>query len=267
MFVHRPDARLLSLSFGQGPLTLLALGGWVGSGEVWHELFGHLPHWRCVSFDHRGSGASTHSGPISVDAMVDDLFAVANAQQVGRCIVAAESAGAGVVLEAALRQPDRFAGLVLVGASWLRPAPGSQDSFIAALRADHDAALRGFAQACLPETGSADLQRWGLQILRRSSLQHAIELLQCRSALQVQDRLAELRLPVLVVHGTADVISAPADAVALAAGLPDAELRLLDGLGHVPILSAPATVARLIDARFMPAMVASSGQLSRGAAR
>ena len=257
MFVHRPNARLFSLSFGQGPLTLLALGGWVGSGEVWHELFGHLPHWRCVSFDHRGSGASTHSGPISIDAMVDDLFAVADAQQVGRCIVAAESAGAGVVLEAALRQPERFAGIVLVGASWLRPAPGSQDSFITALRADFDAALRGFAQACLPEPDSADLQRWGLHILRRAPLQHAIELLQCRSALQVQDRLAELHLPVLVVHGTADVISPPADARRLAAGLPDAKLHLLDGIGHVPIFSAPATVARLIDNRFMHAMLAA----------
>ncbi len=258
MFVHRPDARLFSLSFGQGPLTLLALGGWVGSGEVWHELFGHLPHWRCVSFDHRGSGASTHSGPISIDAMVDDLFAVADAQRVGRCIVAAESAGAGVVLEAALRQPQRFAGLVLVGASWLRPAPGSQDSFIDALRADHDAALRSFAQACLPEDGSADLQRWGLQILRRAPLQHAIELLQCRSALRVQDRLTELRLPVLVVHGTADVICSPADARRLAGGLPDAELQLLDGLGHVPIFSAPATVARLIDKRFKQSMHAAA---------
>ena len=256
MFVHRPDARLLSLSFGQGPLTLLALGGWVGSGEVWHELFGHLPHWRCVSYDHRGSGASTHSGPISIDTMVDDLFAVADAQQVGRCIVAAESAGAGVVLEAALRQPQRFAGLVLVGASWTPPAPGSQDSFIAALRADHDAALRSFAQACLPEVGSADLQRWGLHILRRAPLEHAIELLQCRSALQLQDRLAELRMPALVVHGTADAISPPAEAKALAASLADAELHLLEGLGHVPIFTAPATVARLIDARFTQATLA-----------
>jgi pimeloyl-ACP methyl ester carboxylesterase len=258
MFVHRPDARLFSVSFGQGPLTLLALGGWAASGEVWHELFGHLPHWRCVSFDHRGSGVSTHGGPIGIDAMVDDLFAVADAQAVGRCIVAAESSGAGVVLEAALRQPKRFAGLVLVGASWLRPAPGSQDSFIAALHADHDAALRIFARACLPEAGSDDLQRWGVQILRRAPLQHAIELLQCRSALSVQDRLAELRLPVLLVHGTADAISPSADAKRLAAGLPDAELHLLDGIGHVPIFSVPATVARLIDKRFMQAMVASA---------
>ena len=56
MFVHRPDARLFSLSFGQGPVTLVALGGWVGSGELWHELIGHLPDWRCVTYDHRDSG-------------------------------------------------------------------------------------------------------------------------------------------------------------------------------------------------------------------
>ena len=74
----------------------------------------------------------------------------------------------------------------------------------------------------------------------------------------MQDRLAELRLPALVVHGTADVISPPAYAKALAAGLPDAELQLLDGLGHVPIFSAPATVARLIDNRFMTAMLAAA---------
>ena len=122
MFVHRPDARLFSLRFGQGPLTLLALGGWVGSGEVWHDHFGH----------------------------------------------------------------------------------------------------------------------------------------RCRSALQVQDRLAALRLPALVVQGTADAASPPADARRLAAGLADAELQLLDGLGHVPGLSAPTTVARLIDIRFMRAMPAAA---------
>lgn len=247
MFVHRPDARLMSLSFGQGPNTLFALGGWVGSGELWYPLFGHLPHWRCVSYDHRGSGASAHSGPITIDKMVDDLFAVADAMQLGPCVLGAESAGAGVALEAVRRQPKRFLGLVTVGASWQRPAPGAYDGFIASLRRDHEATLRGFVDACLPEPHSEDLKRWGLHILRRAPLAHAIELLQCRAQLTVQDHISEVTLPTLIVHGALDVLSPPAQARQLASALPSAELHLLPGLGHVPIATAPAEVARLID--------------------
>jgi len=247
MFVRRPDASLFTLSFGQGPLTLLALGGWVGSGELWHDLFGHLPHWRCVSYDHRGTGASAHSGAITVDAMVDDLFAVADAMQVGRCVLAAESAGAGIALEALRRQPGRFEGLVTVGAGWTRATPGSQDGFIAALQRDHLGTLRGFVDNCLPEPDTVDLRRWGLRIVSQAPLAHAIELLQCRQTLNVQDHLAEISLPTLVLHGALDRISPPADSRRLAASLPDAELHILDGLGHVPIVTAPQRVAALID--------------------
>ncbi|MBI5257877.1 MAG: alpha/beta hydrolase [Burkholderiales bacterium] len=248
MFVHRPDARLLTLSFGHGPNTLLALGGWAGSGELWHPVFGHLPHWRCVSYDHRGSGASVCAADsITIDAMVDDLFAVADAQGIERCVLAAESSGAMVALEAALRRPGRFSALVLAGAAWQPPAPGAQDAFIGALRADHEAALRGFAQACLPEAGSQDLQRWGLHILRRSPLAHAIALLQCREATTVHQQLGRIHTPTLLLHGSDDRISPPATAQALARALPRAELHLMPGLGHVPMLSAPAEVARLID--------------------
>lgn len=80
--------------------------------------------------------------------------------------------------------------------------------------------------------------------------------LACALRSQVQERLGDVRLPVLVVHRTAEVISPPADARRRAAGLPDTERQLLDGIGHVPIFTAPATVARLIDTRFMQAAVA-----------
>ena len=251
MFVHRPDARLLSLSFGQGPTTLFTLGGWVGSGEVWLDLFGHLPDWRCVAYDHRGSGASTHStSPITVAAQVDDLFAVMDAQGVQRCVLGAESAGVGIALEAALRAPHRFTGLVLVDGSWGRPPPGSMDGFIASLEADYESGLKAFVDRCLPEPDSEDARRWGLHILRRAPLQHAVELLRCRSQLTAQDHLRDIALPTLVVHGELDSITAAASSMALAAALPNAELHLLRGLGHVPIVTAPALVAGLIRRRF-----------------
>lgn len=251
MFVQRPDARLFSLSFGQGPITLLALGGWVGSGELWHPLFGHLPQWRCVSYDHRGSGASTQQGPITVEAMVEDLFAVADAQGVGRCVLAAESSGAGIALEAALRQPQRFAGLVLAGAGWRQAAAGSQEAGITALRQNYAGTLKAFVDRCLPEPGSEDLRRWGLQVVSRAPLESAIELMRCREQVAVEDRVASLKLPTLLVHGELDRIVPPESSRELARRLSDAELHVLPGLGHVPIATAPQQVAQLIERRFI----------------
>ena len=255
MFIQRHDARLLANSFGTGPMTLLALGGWTGSGEMWHDVFGHLPHWRCISYDHRGSGASSHQGRITVRAMVDDLIAVADTMQVGRCVLAAESAGCGIALEAALLAPERFAGLVLVGAAWQRPAPGSQDGFIRNLRANYSATLRAFIDACLPEPQTEDLRRWGLQMLQKATPENAIELIECRAELTVQEHLARINLPALLIHGSADVIVPPASSQALAQLLPDAELHLLPGLGHVPLCTRPALVAQLIESRFVNAEV------------
>lgn len=251
MFVQRNDARLMSFSFGRGPQTLLCIGGWVGSGDLWFDLFAHLPHWRCVSMDHRGSGGSSHGpAPITVDDLVDDLLAVADAQQVGRCVLAAESSGVGVALQAVLKAPERFAGLVLVGGGWKRPAPRSQDLFIARLRDDHDSTLKAFIDNCLPETDSPDLRRWGMHFMRRAPLEHALQLLQCRVQLTVQDKLERIALPTLVLHGTADRINAPEDSQELARRLPCAALHLLPGLGHVPMITAPAEVAGHIDRHF-----------------
>jgi pimeloyl-ACP methyl ester carboxylesterase len=251
MFVNRPDATLLSLSFGRGSQTLLAMGGWIGSGEVWHELFGYLPYWRCVSFDHRGTGASVHSStPITVDAMVADVSAVMDAQGIDRCVLAAESSGAGVALEVALKIPARITGLVLVGASWRHVAPTHFDQFIGALRRDFDTAIHAFAISCVPEADGEDAKRWGYQILRRATLKNAIELLQCRAAFTLEDRLAAMRIPTLLVHGALDVVSPPDDSRLLATRLSDVELHILPGLGHVPIITAPAAVAQLIEQRF-----------------
>ncbi len=248
MFIQRPDAELHVLSFGQGPLTLLAVGGWTGSGEIWLDLFGHLPHWRCVAIDHRGTGATTQRGPITVEAMADDLLAVADTLQLGPCVLAAESAGAAVALRAVGKAPTRFLAQVLVGPAWTRTEPGTQDGFIAQLRCDYTATLKGFIDSCLPETNSTSLRRWALQMLLRASPDDAIALLQCRQALPPDQALPRLSLPSLLLHGTQDHIVPLAQSRQLAARLAHAELQELAGLGHVPIVTAPADVAARIDA-------------------
>lgn len=248
MFIQRPGAQLHALSFGQGPLTLLAVGGWTAGGEIWHPLFGHLAHWRCISVDHRGAGASTRSGPITVDDMANDLLAVADAMNVGPCVLAAESSGAAAALLAVQRAPRRFVAQVLVGAAWQRTEPGASDPFIASLRRDQASALRSFIDNSLPETHSVELRRWGQQMLMRSSVDDAVDLLRSREQIASTDTLRHLTLPTLLIHGADDRIVPPQSSRLLAELLPHAELQVLPGLGHVPIVTAPTMVAALIDA-------------------
>lgn len=250
MFIARPGAQLHALSFGDGPLTLLAVGGWIAGGEIWLPVIGSLPRWRCIALDHRGSGTSVRRGPITLENMAEDVIAVADAMGARRCVLAAESAGAAVALRAAQRAPQRFAGLVLTGAAWQRQDPGASDPFIAALRSDHAGTLRGFVDGCLPETDSPELRRWGLQMLMRSSLDDAIELLRCREHPAPATPASEdtwPTLPTLLVHGELDRIAPPQGARDLAGRIRGAELHLLPGLGHVPLITAPAEVAGLIE--------------------
>jgi len=247
MFVQRPDAQLHTLSFGQGPLTLLAIGGWTAGGEIWHALFGHLAHWRCVSVDHRGAGASMHSGLITVDAMADDLLAVADTLDLRRCVIASESSGAAVALRAIQRAPGRFAAQVLVGAAWQQTEPGTSEGLVASLRRDYTGTLRSFIDNCLPETDSVALRRWALQMMLRSGVDDAVALLRSREQILLADEGPARTLPALLVHGDQDRVVPVQSSRDLAARLPLAELQVLPGLGHVPICTAPAQVAALME--------------------
>lgn len=247
MFIQRPNAQLNTLSFGQGPLTLLAVGGWVAGGEIWYDTFGHLPNWRCISVDHRGTGASTHSGPITVSDMADDLLAVADALNLGSCVIASESSGAAAALLAIQRAPGRFVGQVLVGAAWEPVQAGAYDNFVASLRRDYTATLRGFIDNCLPETNSPELRHSGLQMMTRSSVDDAVELIRCREQLAPSSESPVHHLPALLLHGDQDRIVPVQSSRLLATRLPNAELHVLPGLGHVPICTAPAQMAALID--------------------
>ncbi len=178
--------------------------------------------------------------------MADDLLAVADALNVGSCVIASESSGASAALLAIQRAPNRFGGQVLVGASWERVEAGAYDKFFASLRRDYTATLRSFIDNCLPETHSAELRRWGLQTMTRSSVDDAIDLIKSREQITCADVSPLHHLPALLIHGDKDSIVPVQSSRLLAARLPSAKLHVLPGSGHVPVVTAPAEVAALI---------------------
>lgn len=252
MYLKSHDADILVSAFGAGPRTLLAHGGWVGSGELWLAPFEILsPSWRTITYDHRGTGGTRcNAADISFEGLVQDLFRVMDALEVESCVLAAESMGALVALEAALRCPERFTGLVIVGGRYTGERTPARDSLIAGCKADFAATMDAFVEACAPEAGCEAERAWGKLIVKRSSAAAAVQMLECVEQVDVASRLGAIAVPTLILHGSRDVISPLASSEKLAQLIPRAKLLVADGAGHVPTVTRPQWVAEQIQEFF-----------------
>jgi pimeloyl-ACP methyl ester carboxylesterase len=252
MFIRTAEAEHLVHAFGSGPKTLVTHGGWVGSGELWLPVVERMsPEWRTVIYDHRGTGATINRSPrITFDQLVEDLFVVLDTLQIDSCILAGESAGTMVVLEAALRQPQRFAGIVLVGARISGHSTPQSERLLQGCRTDFETTMNVFVEACVPEEDGAAERAWGKKIVMRSTAKDAIDLMTCMEGRNFQPQLPDINLPSLVLHGSRDAISPLANAKIIASTLPHAELAIAEGAGHVPTVTRPQWVADLVHAKF-----------------
>jgi pimeloyl-ACP methyl ester carboxylesterase len=255
MFLDVNGVRLHALDFGDGTRTLVAVGGWTGSWEVCEEPIAQLTArgWRCVAYDHRGSGESPVDPElITVEAMVDDVVGVLDAVGVERCVLAGESQGGAVALYAAARSPHRFDGLVLSGPARTGRSE-TRGAFADACRADYPAAVAQFVDACFPEPDIDHVKRWARNVLLRAEPQQAARIIEMWHDEDVPDvDPALIDIPALVLHGTADAIVPVELSRELAKRLPDAELVELDGSGHVPTMTRPGDVVDAILRRFAP---------------
>lgn len=253
MFVDVNGVRLHALEFGDGARTLLAVGGWTGSWEVWEEPIAQLTRagWRCVAYDHRGAGESpADPALISVEALIDDVTGVLDAFSIERCVLAGESQGGAIVQYAAARHPGRVDGLVLSG-----PVPTGRHepnaAFAALCRSDYPKAVRGFIERCLPEPDCEHIKRWGRNILLRADPEQAARILEMWDDDGVPDVDATgIEAPTLIVHGTADAIAPIETSRRLGELIPDVELLELEGVGHVPTMTRPDEVVAAILRRF-----------------
>jgi pimeloyl-ACP methyl ester carboxylesterase len=254
MFISAVDAEIFTVEFGNGPRTLVAHGGWAGSWELWTLPFAVLSKtWRTIAYDHRGAGATVApTESISLQAMVNDLFAVLDALNVKTCVLAAESAGVVVALSAALQQPQRFEGLVLIDGLYHQPMPTGPDPFVLGLRADFETTIGRFVDACVAETEpkSAAIRRWGRQILRRSSMPSAVRLYEAMFGVDLRPEIARITQPTLIIHGDRDALVPLEASQWLAAHLPHNALHVVQGAGHVPTVTRPHEVAQAINQYF-----------------
>jgi 3-oxoadipate enol-lactonase len=242
--------------FGAGP-PLLLLHGLMATGDMFRPVVATLAtEHRLIVPDLRGHGRSAHlPGPYSPRQMADDLGHLLDHLGVGTTDVLGYSHGGAVAQQLALaeRQPRRLRRLVLCctyAYNMLTPrerVEGFLTPWLIRLLGPRflaETMLRSGAGGGPPL--SPDDARWLVDMLGSSRKEQMVAAAREMTVFDSRPRLKEIAAPTLVIAGSADAAVPMAHARLLAAGIPHAELRVIEGGGHFLIYTHPAALVSLL---------------------
>ncbi|MDJ0498311.1 MAG: alpha/beta hydrolase [Acidimicrobiia bacterium] len=259
---------------GSGPTTLL-LHGSPSSGAGWAHLVPHLADRRTVMIDLPGTGLSEPLGS-SVTAseyfrhiVVDCLDAL----DVDRALVVGSSSGGSMGLKAAAEHPARVSGLVIMGTpGWLEelgtpfaerlmllPVIGALMGRMRPGARTQRKMWRSIGHGASLDEGRLDdsyLEWWGALLKHTDSLRNdmaVMRLLRGRAGAYAREHLispsarSRVSAPTLLIWGEHETFGDRAVADALVASIPNADMKLINGGGHLPWIDAPEEVATMIE--------------------
>lgn len=284
--------------YDSGPVdadrTVLLLHGLCQGSQSWDRVVEPLQDrlgqtTRIIRYDHRGHGNSAQA-PIRTyhtEQLADDLSDVLTAMRVrGELTVAGHSLGGMAALTfsawPAHRQPVRPHGLILVataagelghhglGRLLRTPAPDMLAALVAhtpaaaAERAARRAArplceLVGLCRGC-PRVERAVLCTMCSAALASTSVSTAAGFLPGLRGYDQRANLGNIGALTTVISGDVDVLTPPAHAVLMAAGITGARHRRLGNAGHMLLHEAPRAVADEIAAVVAMGSVVGRGQ-------
>ncbi len=228
---------------GSGDPVIL-LHAAVADRRMWRDTAARLAatH-RTIAYDRRGFGETT--APVEDFSSTDDLAALIDAQAGGRKpVLVGCSQGGRVVIDAALRFPERLRGIVLIAPSVTGGPDPVYPLEIAPLMAIQPASIELKARLWLDGALSAENRVDGAARATFFAMNEAIRAAgKDIDVVPNYDRLAEITLPALVLCGDLDFPHIQSRCRHLAATIPGAKLKMLPGLGHLPSLEAPDSVA------------------------
>jgi pimeloyl-ACP methyl ester carboxylesterase len=166
---------------------------------------------------------------MTMQTFVDDTLALFDHLEVGAAHVYGQSFGGMVAQELALASPGRVLTVILAathcGGSHVAPARTKVPKDRPYLSLYSEAFVREH-----PDHVAEDVlvgSQWPQKPYAARRQREAMQ------GFDSYDRLPRLQAPTLVLHGTEDRVVAPENARILAERIPNAELHLLDGAGHV----------------------------------
>ena len=231
---------------GEG-LPLVFIHGFPLSRGAWsRQLDTFTPTNRVIAQDLRGFGESgASSGPVFMSRYAEDIRALLVHLGTGPVILVGHSMGGYVALAFAKAFPDLLRGLVLVGTKAGGDAPEVAAARRATAQKVRTEGIASVVESMAPKMLAATNTDAGMALAVRSLMQPASQegvigaLLGMAERPDAGDWAGEIRVPTLVVAGADDILILPSESQSLAKAIPDAQLTLIPGAGHLVAFEQP----------------------------
>jgi pimeloyl-ACP methyl ester carboxylesterase/predicted glycosyltransferase len=272
--VTREGVQIAYAVHGDAEPTVLLLPTWsLVPSRWWKAQVPYLSrHFRVVTFDGRGSGASDR--PERAAAYTDeeyaaDAAAVLDATNTERAVVVGFSCGVAWAVHLATRQPERVEGLVAIAPSCGLSVPAQARDHVPWdqpldttegwakynkhywLSGGYDDFVDFFARKMFTESHSTkqieDVTRWAHETTPQTLADTTAGRLGCDGATctELEPLCRQLRCPVLVVHGAEDAVRSNAIGKRFAE-LTHGSVVLVEGAGHGLPVRDPVLVNGLV---------------------
>lgn len=232
---------------GSGPAVVFTHSWGLNSGQ-WNQVIQRLVDngFRCIAYDRRGHGHSgAYDGEWTVDLLADDLAGLIDHLDLGDVTLVGHSLGCGEIVRYLSRHGTARVNRAVLVAGQLPLVVETADNPDGVPEAMLDAMLaeleRDVRQWCIdnappffgPHTVAPEMVDWTVDQIAAVPVETLLATQRMGSHADYRAELAELDLPVLLIHGDADV-STPIELTGrrTAALLPRAELIEIPGAAH-----------------------------------
>jgi len=226
-YVEHDGARIWYSAYGSGAPVILLHGGLGHSGNWGYQVSALVSTgYRAILMDSRGHGRSTRdTKPYSYELMASDVLAVMDALRLEKAALVGWSDGACTALIIAARFPGRTAGVFFFGCN-MDPSGVKPFEATPALNRCFARHAKDYAQLSATPEHFKDFV-------------DAVTRMQTTQPNYSAEDLAEISVPVVIVHSEHDEFIKREHAEYLARSIPNAELVVLNGMSHFAPLQRP----------------------------
>ncbi|GAA1421732.1 alpha/beta hydrolase [Streptomyces thermospinosisporus] len=239
-------------------VPLVFIHGWTANRHRWDHQMEHFSAGRrVIRLDLRGHGESSGGAARTVEELARDVMALLDHLKVERFIPVGHSMGGMIAQTIALTHPERVERLVLVNSiSRMVYSRGRGLLMAASARVP----FKLFIAAQIHRAFAPGYPRQEVREYIRASAatprEVVMTLYDAMRDFDVLDRVGEIRVPTLIVHGCHDIQLPVKQMLRMATHYPDAVIRIIDA-GHELPVEKPKELTAALD-RFLSGPQAGS---------